>query len=377
MKISATAKHLAATLCTTAMLLHGINANAAKPITNPDGTQASTLVICGSTFVSVVQPDQIPAGGSYLKGIIWDFDARDICNLLGLSQSNMDHIDDCKPIEGNSKLLVTSSSHWSVIIDYATRNIDFWTTHSNNAHSAEVLPGNKLAVACSTPCDQVQLYDRSLPNKILHTVELPAAHGVVWNEKRQRLYAVGKKKMGIYRLEGADTDTPKLIEEASVTTPMGSCHDLTPVDENTLCVSGKNSYLFDIDTKKFTELTQFNGRTALKSVNYNVANGEVWYTDATEPEGDYSWSTQTAHHTLDPMGTTDHCTFKTQGLNLYKVRVMYWGGEPAGIDATEADSCNDNPVEWYNMQGMQIADPTPGTLCIRRQGGNATKQIVH
>ncbi len=347
----------------------------AKPITNPDGTQATTLLVCGGTYVSAVQPDLIPDGENYTQGIIWDFDARDVAYKLGLTTDAMDHLDDCKPIDGDTRILATSSQGWAVIVTYdRKRQVEFWTAKCPNAHSAEVLPGNKIAVACSTPCDQLQLYDRSRSNEVLHSVNLPSAHGCVWNEKRQRLYAVGKKKLGIYRLEGADTDTPHLVEEASVTTPQSSCHDLTPVDENTLCVSGRNSYLFDIDTRNFTELKRFNGRTALKSVNYNVVTNEAWYTDSTEPEGDYGWSTQTARHTPDAMGATDDYTFRTNNYNLYKVRVLYWGGEPAGIEAVGTDRADDT-AEWFNLQGLPVAEPSGG-IYIRRQNGTTDKVLL-
>ena len=126
-------------------------ANRAKPVENPDGTQATTLLVCGDTYVSAVQPDLIPDGGNYVDGIIWDFDARDVCYQMGLSPSEMDHLDDCKPIDGNTRILATSSHHWAIIINYATKKIEFWATKCSNAHSAEVLPGKKIVVAFSSP----------------------------------------------------------------------------------------------------------------------------------------------------------------------------------------------------------------------------------
>lgn len=361
---------IAATIAASALTATAI----VKPITNPDGSHATTLIVCGDTYISAVQPDLIPDGEDYQQGIIWDFDTRDICYQLGLSPSDMDHLDDCKPIDGNTRILATSSHHWAVIINYATKEVEFWAKQCANAHSAEVLPGNKLVVACSDPCDQLQLYDRSRPNELLQSISLPSAHGVVWNEKRQRLYAIGKKKLGIYRLEDADTDTPRLVEEASVTTPKTGTHDLTVVDENTLCVSGRDSNLFDIDTREFTLLTQFSGRTAIKSVNYNIATNEIWYTDSTDPEGSYAWSTQTVHHTSDPMGTADDYTFRTKNYNLYKVRVLYWGGEPAGVEAVSVDKA-DGTAEFYNLQGMPVANPSGG-IFIRRQNAVTEKVLL-
>ena len=347
----------------------------AKPITNPDGSQATTLLVCGGTYVSAVQPDLIPEGEDYQQGIIWDFDARDVAFKLGLGKDAMDHLDDCKPIDGNTRILATSSHNWALIVTYdRKRTVEFWTAKCNNAHSAEVLPGNLVVVACATPTNQIQLYDRSQSNEVLQSIEHPDVHGVVWNEKRRRLYAIGKQELGIYRLEGADT--PQLVKEATVKTPQSSCHDLSTVDENTLCVSGRSSYFFDIDTQKFTELTQFNGRRAIKSVNYNPTTNEAWYTDATDPEGSYSWSTQTVHHTPDPMGKTDDYTFRTNNYNLYKVRVLYWGGEQAaGVEAVANDR-TDTPAEYYNLQGIPVANPSSGGIYLRRQGNTTDKVLI-
>lgn len=41
------------------------------------------------------------------------------------------------------------------------------------------------------------------------------------------------------------------------------------------------------------------------------------------------------------------------------------------IEAVDADA----PVEYYNLQGVRVADPTPG-LYIRRQGNNVSKVII-
>lgn len=44
-----------------------------------------------------------------------------------------------------------------------------------------------------------------------------------------------------------------------------------------------------------------------------------------------------------------------------------------GIADIEAD--NDAPVEYYNLQGIRVAEPAPGQIVIRRQGSKVTKVI--
>ena len=139
-------------------------------------------------------------------------------------------------------------------------------------------------------------------------------------------------------------------------------------------MSGRDSNLFDINSRTFTKLKQFSGRTAIKSVNYNPATNEAWYTDSTDPEGDYNWSTQTVHHTPDPMGATDDYTFRTNNYNLYKVRVLYWGGEAAGVESVAADNGN-TPAEYFNLQGIRVENPSAG-IYIRRHNGKSEKILI-
>ena len=46
-----------------------------------------------------------------------------------------------------------------------------------------------------------------------------------------------------------------------------------------------------------------------------------------------------------------------------------------GIGDITADSA-DAPVEYFNLQGIRVANPTPGQVYIRRQGDSATKVLV-
>ncbi|MCC8177344.1 MAG: phosphodiester glycosidase family protein [Bacteroidales bacterium] len=45
----------------------------------------------------------------------------------------------------------------------------------------------------------------------------------------------------------------------------------------------------------------------------------------------------------------------------------------SGIESVVAGSEANGPVEYYNLQGIRIANPAPGTIVIRRQGSKATK----
>ena len=191
-----------------------------------------------------------------------------------------------------------------------------------------MLPDNRIAVACSegsnSDNNKVQVYDIARPNLVLFQSELGSAHGVVWNETTQRLYAIGGQSLQIYKLKDWTSATPSLELEKTVQTPYGGLHDMSLVNSNTLCIGGRRAYLYDIGANQFTEMTLFASSTAIKSINYNDDTGELWYTDSTIPEGSQAWSTQTIRYATDRNGSAATRTIKVPNLDMYKVRVMSW-----------------------------------------------------
>ena len=265
---------------------------------------------------------------TYKDAVTWSWDATEAAAVLGLDKSRCNHLDDCKPVDNGKKLLCTSSYNWCVLLDIATKEVLFHTTATPNAHSAELLPGNRIVVACSggesSGNNSIQLYDISQPNRILYQSALGSAHGVVWNETTQRLYAIGGQSLQIYKLKDWETATPSLELEKTERTPQGGLHDMSYVNSNTLCIGGRGAYLYDIGANRFTEMMLFSASTAIKSINYNDETGELWYTDSTNPEGSQSWSTQTIRYSTDKNASTETRTIKVPDLDVYKVRVMNW-----------------------------------------------------
>lgn len=50
--------------------------------------------------------------------------------------------------------------------------------------------------------------------------------------------------------------------------------------------------------------------------------------------------------------------------------------ESAGVDDIISDSNADAPVEYFNLQGVRVANPAAGQLVIKRQGSEVTKMVV-
>ncbi len=284
------------------------------------------LLVCGSNMVYLIDADAAAANG-YKSSVLWQWNATTAASTLHLDASRLNHLDDCKPVDRGRKLLITSSYNWAVLLDIETKKILWYSKESKNAHSAELLPGNRIAVCCSTgsetdPGDKVQLFDASSYGKLLCDTPFASAHGVVWDSATERLYVGGKSQLDSYKLEGDKLVLDKSVKTSSYVTGV---HDVTQVNGNTLLLAGKKAALYDIPSGKFTPLGAFAASTALKSVNHHPSGSEVWYTDATEPEGDYSWSSYLVRHRSDAASGKEDRTIRITDINIYKVRVYRWG----------------------------------------------------
>ena len=290
-------------------------------------SEPAHLIIGGSDKVHIVNVAQC-MGGDYKSGLEWTWNAEDAADILDLAKSRCDHIDDCKPVDNGSKILVSSSYNWCVLVERDTKKVLFHAVDCANAHSAELLPGNRIVVACSDGTtanhNQIRLYDASKSNVLLDSAPLTSAHGVTWSESNQRLYALGYNQLNVYSLQDWDTQAPKLKLEKSISTPQGSNHDVSLADPTTLVVAGVRAYLFDVNSESFTEMPHFAASTQLKSVNYNPITSELWYTDATVPEGTQSWSTHTLRYATDISASSMAGSISITDMDVYKVRVLNW-----------------------------------------------------
>jgi hypothetical protein len=134
---------------------------------------------------------------------IWSWRAADRPELPETMRSKFKTIDECKPVEGGSRILTTTSSDGAAVIERVTGRATFYASVVN-AHSIELLPGGRLVVAAShraeAPGDRLILYDISKPDKEIFHTELSWPHGVVWDEQRKLLWAISTNELVGYRL---------------------------------------------------------------------------------------------------------------------------------------------------------------------------------
>ena len=286
--------------------------------------ESTELVFCGDNHVYVINAST--AKDNYKEGILWSLDVKSLAPVLGLAENKCDHLDECKFVDNGTKLLLTSSYGWCALLDYATGKVLFHTTQTPNAHSAEYIPGGYVAVATSTGStdlhNNVQLYSIDKSEQILAKAYLYSGHGLVWDYSRNVLYGAGGDVVKVFDVTLGEK--PAIALKKTIKALKNGIHDLMRVDNNTLTVAGDHAYLFNVETELFTEMTLFSGSSSIKSLNYNGETGEIWYTDATVPEGNQSWSSQKIRYSTNKDGSSAERIIKVPDMDMYKVRVKNW-----------------------------------------------------
>ena len=287
------------------------------------GNESTQLLVCGDNMIYHINAD-IALEKGFKSSVIWQWSSLPAMNVVGKDGLRLD---ECKPVDNNTKILATSSRGYAVLIDKATGELLWWTNSAPNAHSADFLPDGRIAVACSENGDVLQIYDSKSHNKVLFSTPLRNGHGVVWNEKLQTLYAAGEYVLNSYKLKDWDTASPQLTLEKSVDIRNYApwVHELALVDANTLLIASQKAALYNIEKGTFVPLEHFAAMTQIKSVNYNITTGDCWYVDSTNPEGEFTWSSKTICYTDDIYSAAPaKKTIKNVPINMYKVRVLHW-----------------------------------------------------
>lgn len=290
-------------------------------------TFATKLLFCGNTSAIIIDAATAAATGNYREAIEWEWNSEAAASVIpGLAKDRC-RVGEGKIVDNGNQILFMGSTGWCALVSKESKQISFYTTNCPNVHSGDVLPGGFVALACSTGTatynNKVMLYNGS--GKLQGSYDLQSAHGIVWNSATERLYALGGKVLQIYKFVTTSATSGSLVLEREVPTPVNSMHDLMLVTPNILTTAGKGCYLYDIANNSFSPaIKHFSQYTGLKSVNYNMATGEAWYTDATVPEGNQEWSTHTLRYTSDIDATTVNRTIRIEDIDVYKVRVYSW-----------------------------------------------------
>ncbi|MCF0233528.1 MAG: hypothetical protein HUK22_00960 [Thermoguttaceae bacterium] len=249
--------------------------------------------------------------------VVWEWSAADSPEIAPENRGWFSNLSECKTVRGETCVLVVASGGGVALIRIADKKLLFYGFAGGNTHSAAILPDGNIVAASSTGA-YLSLFvapelaeDESVagPTPVAAKVEFFDAHGLVWDSKRETLWAFGGKDLAGYKYVG--TKNAPALEEIFRVQPTGAAfggHDLAPVPGfDALTATGRGVAVFDPAERKIYDVSQM-GRVKSLSVD---PQGTPLMQRAVE-----EWWSETifyADEANSPVGTFD-------GAKFYKAR---------------------------------------------------------
>ncbi|MEO5998076.1 MAG: DUF6528 family protein [Chitinophagaceae bacterium] len=276
---------------------------------HPTAKQKEFLV-CGDFLVLIVDYQQ---SKDSIPNVVWKWDAREATELPDIYRKTYFRtVDDSKAVAGGKQILVSSSSGAIALINRADKKILFYA-HVPNSHSIELLPNNRIVAAGSTAVggNCIALFNISEAEKEIFRDSLYSGHGVVWDAKRKKLYALGYEELRQYVLQDWSGTSPKLSLEKKWKIPGISGHDLllSPEGDELFLTETENPWIFSLSTFDFKKLPELAGIKNVKSFGKHPESNQLIYTLPEE-----SWWTFHVKF-LNPSRI-----FAFPGMHVYKAR---------------------------------------------------------
>lgn len=238
---------------------------------------ATDLICCGMEEVFIIPTDAEDGAKK------WSWQASESPQIPADSHKWFRTTDECKPV--GDHLLITSSSGGVALIRRKDKQCDF-LARVGNAHSACLLPGGLIAVAGSTSSNIVVLFDRTqktIPAVAKLTFPLKGAHGVRWDRKRNRLWALGEAELVLLEIRDA-----AFHEEKRWPLPKFGGHDLSPAMEpdQFFITVDEAVFVFDCGKLTFTPHPLLGDFSHVKSIDFcptkkllaiQQANSKQWW----------------------------------------------------------------------------------------------------
>ncbi len=283
---------------------------------------ASQVIVCGGAEVFILDVSQQPPKK------VWSWKAAGQPELPNSLRDKFETTSDCKPVDDGRRVLIVSSGNGVALVERASGRVVFHAS-APNAHSAEVLPGEALVVAASIapnePGDRLILFDLRKPGQPLFHTAFPSAHGVVWDDGRSLLWAVGGEYLRSYRLVGWGTASPHLDLAAEYHVPDSDAHDLSPIPDSDLLAltTLHHVWVFNRGQHSFSLHPQLGDVGDVKSVNTHPVTKQLVFTQA----GKGVWWTDTLRFANPDQQVT------LEGERMYKVRWWTAATPEAGLSS--------------------------------------------
>lgn len=250
---------------------------AAGCASGPGAPSEDELIVCGADEICGLE---VSTSGEPRK--IWGWKPKECADLPELLRKQFESTDECKPVAGG-RVLVTSSGGGVALFDRSSGSAVFWAS-AVNAHSAELLPGNKLVVASSTGegGNRLVLFDLAAPGKPIVSDELHGAHGVVWDAEVKLLWALGELELRAYAMQDLEGPAPQFVRKLSYTLPNPGGHDLraVPKSDSLSLTTGNHVWLFDRRRLNFLPCGGLSELAGVKSVDVHPRTGRLAFVQA-------------------------------------------------------------------------------------------------
>jgi hypothetical protein len=236
-------------------------------------SHADEIILAGGDEVFIVDAAEAAAGKA---NKLWRWNAQEASDVPEEAKREFHHMDECKAVEQGAKLLVCASNGGCALIERATKRV-LWRAKSRNAHSLDLLPGDRVVVASSLSGDHLEVFDLKGGAAPVFKTPLRSAHGVLWDEARQCLWSLGFDELRCYALAGWDTASPALQLKSTHKLPDADGHDLRPVPASAelLLTTEHGVHLFDRDKATFRPHPTLKDHAKVKSVDIHPLTHRV------------------------------------------------------------------------------------------------------
>jgi hypothetical protein len=215
------------------------------------------------------------------KGIarkIWSWTASPETGVPESRTKWFANLDDAKAINDGKRVLITASNSGVAIVDVATRKVT-WMATVRNAHTAELLPGGLVAAASSIGGDELLVFDpkSTAPESPVCRTPLLSAHGLVWDDERKTLWALGYDELRAYTITSSDRAQTQLELRKTHKLPGIGGHDLRAVPQSTLMLitNKEHVYTFDRTKEQFTQHATLGKVEKVKSIDVHPQTGQI------------------------------------------------------------------------------------------------------